>query len=148
MALFWGLLSGCASKKVTLNIVVFNYTESNLTDLIIGESYVQGYYWSKTGGGGVVSGVSVPIGNTTVSWVYDTFAGDERPTSYFARKVDAAVPKPNKGERFLGVHIYPGDVVEFSLSNDIPGKKKLGKSYDKFWYKNKDSFYDSWDKWD
>lgn len=145
MALFSWLLSGCTSNTVTLNIVVFNYTESSLFDLQIGDSFVQGHYRKKTGGGGVVGGVPVPIGETTVSWRYDTYPSDPRPRSQFARKVNAVVPKPEKGDRFLGVHIYPDDVVEFSLSKDIPGKKKQGEPYDNYWYTRKDPFYSRWD---
>ena len=145
MALFSWLLSGCTSNTATLNIVVFNYTESAAFDLVIGESFVQGYHMEKSGGGKVVGGVPVPIGETTVSWYYDTYPDDPRPKSYFARKVDVVVPRPEKGDRFLGVHIYPGDVVEFSLTNGITWKKKQGEPYDHDWLV-KDPLYRGWDK--
>ena len=140
-----GFLGGCASRSATLNVTVINYTESGLSSIKIGNSYVVGYYMEKSGGGSVVGGVKVPIGKAMVSWKYDTFPEDTRPRSYFMREVEVVVPKPSKGDRFLGVHIYPGDIVEFSLSNGIPGKKKPGEPYDDLWYKRNDPFYRSWD---
>ena len=142
MALLSGLLSGCMSRSATLNITVLNYTESNLFDVQIGDSYVQGYYRKKTGGGTGVGGVKVPLGKTTVSWLYDTYPGDPRArTEYFKRRVEVEVPKPSKGDRYLGVHIYPGDIVEFSLSNGMPWRKKQGEPYDHRWYMRNDPFY-------
>ena len=141
-----GFLGGCASRSATLNVTVLNYTDSSVFDLQIGKSFVQGHYRKKSGGGSVVGGVKVPVGKTTVSWFYDTFRGDPRArTEYFKRDVEVVIPKPSKGDRFLGVHIYPGDIVEFSLSNGIPGKKKPGEPYDDLWYKRNDPFYRSWD---
>ena len=140
-----GFLGGCASRSATLNVTVLNYTDINVYDIAIGDSYVQGHYWKKSGGGSVVGGVRVPIGKTIFHWTYSTHPDDTRPESYFKRDVEVVVPKPSKGDRFLGVHIYPGDIVEFSLSKRIPWRKKQGEPYDPNWSMNKDPFYKGWD---
>lgn len=139
-----GFLGGCASRSATLNVTVLNYTDSSVFDLQIGKSFVQGHYRKKSGGGSVVGGVKVPVGKAIMKWEYDTFPEDTRPRSYFMREVEVVVPKPSKGDRFLGVHIYPGDIVEFSLTSGIPWKKKQGEPYNYDW-SMKDPFYKGWD---
>lgn len=141
MALLSGLLSGCMSRSAVLNVTVLNYTDTSIYDIQLGNSYVQGHYWKKSGGGTGVGGVKVPIGTASVKWIYSTFAGDPRPESYFAREVEVQIPKPSKSDRYLGVHIYPGDVVEFSLTNGMPHRKKQGEPYDHHWYMRNDPFY-------
>lgn len=120
---------GCMARTLTVNVVVFNYTPKAMADIWVQGHYVGGFvqeYGPGGTGGGIYCCIDVKPGPTHVTWQYDTIPSDTRPDSYFKRDVVGDIPKPPGPYKYLGVHIYPGDHVEFTLSRDIPSEKKEG----------------------
>lgn len=121
---------GCMARTLTVSVVVFNYTPKAIADIWVQGHYVTGFvqeYGPGGTGGGIVCCIDVKPGPTHVRWQYDTTPSDTRPDEFFKRDVVGVVPKPNGPYKYLGVHVYPDDHVEFTLSRDIPDEKKEGE---------------------
>ncbi|MEY2151363.1 DUF3304 domain-containing protein [Rhodanobacter sp. 115] len=120
---------GCMAHTLTVDVVVFNYTPKALADIWVQDHYVGGFvqeYGPGGTGGGIYCCIEVKPGPTHVRWEYDRSPSDTRPDELFKRDVIGVIPKPHGAYKYLGVHIYPDDHVEFTLSRDIPDEKKEG----------------------
>ena len=118
------------ARTLTVDVVIFNYTPKGLADIWVQNHYVGGFvqeYGPGGTGGGIYCCIEVKPGPAHVKWEYSRPPSDTRPDEFFKRDVVGIIPKPNGPYKYLGVHIYPDDHVEFTLSRDIPEEKKEGE---------------------
>lgn len=124
------MVSGCVRHGAAVHVVVFNYSSRPLANMVVGGQYVLGYlqeYGQGGTGGGIYCCIDVTPGRANVSWEYDRAPSDNRPDDYFKRNVAGVIPRPVDGGKYLGVHVYPDERVEFTLTRDIPSEKKEGE---------------------
>jgi hypothetical protein len=107
-------------KEITLNVVLYSYLNRPIFDVLLndGDIGVANAY----GGGGVMTGVTIPFGPQTLSWRLDGPKGTPRNGETVAVKNSLILTKdqtPPQAE-YLGVHIYPDSTAELFLSQYIP----------------------------
>ena len=115
------------AHEMTLNVVVFNYMPQPLGDVKVGGHNVGGYFQEYNpggAGGGIYCCIDVKPGATQVAWTYGGVEG--APKAGTNASSTGVIPNLSKGYRYLGVHIYPDERVEFTLTRDIPSEKKEG----------------------
>lgn len=109
------------SKEITLDVVLFNYQNIAIFDVLLngGDIGVANVY----GGGGIMTGVAIPFGPQTLTW------RDGASGKTFSVKNSLSLTKdqisPNAG--YLGVHIYPDNTAELTISQYIPETTLRGK---------------------
>lgn len=123
------MAGGCMAHEMTVNVVVFNYTQKPLANVSIQAKYIGGYYqeYSEGTGGKIYCCIDVKSGDANVSWEYDRDPSDNRPDDYFKRSISGVIPEGRSRSKYLGVHVYPSEGVEFTLSRDIPPERKEGE---------------------
>lgn len=130
--LFFAVLpvsGGCVGGKLNVEVVLLNYTSKAIAEVTIQGEYIGGYYqeYGPGGtGGGIYCCIDVKPGSAIIQWEYDRPRGTSVPPEGFVRKVSVLIPEPKVGYKFLGVHIYPDERVEFTLTQDMPSEKKQG----------------------
>lgn len=123
------LLSGCAPRSITVYVTVMNYNLGAIANVWVDDHYVGGFYHGYapgTIGGGAYCCITVKPGPVQVRYEFDRTPSDPRPNDFFKREATGVIPKPHGPYRYLGVHIYPDNHVEFTLSRDLPDEKKEG----------------------
>ncbi|MCD7099296.1 DUF3304 domain-containing protein [Stenotrophomonas sp. MMGLT7] len=121
-------MGGCMAQEMSVNVVVFNYTSSPLGDMVVQGKYVGGYfqaYGSGGTGGGIYCCIDVKPGAADVRWTYGGIEG--APRAGIQASSTGKIPKPSGAYKYLGVHVYPEERVEFTLTRDIPPEKKEGE---------------------
>lgn len=124
------ITGGCMGSKLNVEVVVLNYTPKAIAEITIQDQYIGGYYqeYGPGGtGGGIYCCIDVAPGDASIQWEYDRPRGTPSPPGGFVRKVKGVIPKPKGNYKFLGVHIYPDEKVEFTLTPDMPPEKKQGE---------------------
>ena len=114
------------ARTLTVDVVVMNYTPTAVAYVSVDGHDAGGFYHAYapgTIGGTVYCCIEVKPGPVHVKWEYSRPPSDTRPDELFKRDVVGIIPKPNGPYKYLGVHIYPDDHVEFTLSRDIPEEK-------------------------
>lgn len=129
------LLIGCSvmERKINVEVVVYNYLPVAVGEIRIQGNYIGGYYTEHTSGGTggkIYCCIEVNPGVAEVSWEIDRQPGVQEPPEGWVRAARAEIPRPDKEDKFLGVHIYPGEVVEFTLTSNIRPEKPQGVPYD------------------
>lgn len=108
-------------KEITLDVVLFNYQNIAVFDVLLdgGDIGVANVY----GGGGIMTGVTIPFGPQTLTW------RDGASGKTFSVKNSLVLTKdqisPKAG--YLGVHIYPDNTAELTVSEYIPETTPRGK---------------------
>lgn len=121
---------GCMARTLTVDVVVMNYTPTALAYVSVDGHDAGDFYHAYapgTIGGTVYCCIEVKPGQAHVKWEYDRPPSDTRPDELFKRDEIGIIPTPNGPYKYLGVHIYPDDHVEFTLTRDIPDEKKEGE---------------------
>lgn len=129
---FFALLpitGGCMGNKINVEVVVFNYTERPIAEITVQDQYMGGFYqaYGPGGtGGGIYCCIDVTPGEAEVKWEVGWPVKDPLPPEGINRVGSSVIPKPNGPYKYLGIHIYPDEKVEFTLTRDIPPEKKEG----------------------
>ncbi|QSQ53714.1 DUF3304 domain-containing protein [Xanthomonas cerealis pv. cerealis] len=120
---------GCMAREMTVNVVVFNYTSKPLAEMTVQGKYVGGYfqeYGDGGTGGGVFCCIDVKQGPAEVKW---TYGGEEgTPKTGINASSSGDIPVLRGDYKYLGVHIYPDEKVEFTLTESIPAERREGEN--------------------
>lgn len=115
------------SKEITLDVVLYSYLNRPIFDVLLngGDIGVANAY----GGGGIMTGVSIPFGPQTLSWRLDGPKGTPHNGETVVVRNSLTLTKdqiPSKAE-YLGVHIYPDGTAELAISQYIPEVSPRGQ---------------------
>ena len=104
-----------AKKEVVLSVVLFNYHNRTIFDVLLNGGDI-GLAGPWGGGGGVMTGVTVPLGKQTLSWRW----ADTGDTVTVANVLTLTADQVSSDDRYLGVHIYFDNTAELTLSQYLP----------------------------
>ncbi|SFG12125.1 hypothetical protein SAMN05518865_108205 [Duganella sp. CF458] len=117
------------SNEIVLSVVLFNYVNRPIFEVLLNGSDIGGAM-AYGGGGGIMTGETIPFGAQTLSWRLSGPEGTPRNGDTVMAKNALAIGKnqvpPNS--RYLGVHIYPDDTAEFTFSQYIPEVSPRGET--------------------
>jgi len=102
-------------KEVVLDVVLFSYLKITIFDVHLngGDIGVAGPYG---GGGGVMTGVTIPLGTQTLNW-RDAGSGK----SFSVKNLLTLPPEAiQSNANYLAVHIYPDSTAELMTSENLP----------------------------
>lgn len=112
--------------KVALNVVLFNYLDRPISNVLVdGKMGFSSRPYPSTGGG-MVTGVSVELGPKTVTWRLSGPAGTPRNGETVSNKNSLRLDSVMLGAKYLGIHIYPDDTVELITSIAVPEATQRG----------------------
>lgn len=129
------VIGGCGAleRKMNVEVVVYNYSSNSVSSLRVQGQPVLGHfqrYGPGGTGGSIYCCIEVRSGDAEVQWEVGRPPGTPEPPEGWFRTASAKIPQPASGDKFLGVHIYAGDVVEFTLTPNIRREKPQGVPYD------------------
>ncbi|MFP6562716.1 hypothetical protein WJ542_31105 [Paraburkholderia sp. B3] len=111
-----------AKKEIVLNIVLFNYFNRPIFEVLLDGSEIGGA-GAYGGGGGVMTGVTIPLGKQTLSWRW----ADTGDTVAVENGLSLTADQISDDDRYLGVHIYPDNTAELTLSQYLPEATPKGE---------------------
>ncbi len=130
-------IPACSTKPstATLDVVLFNYLDRSIFDVFVGEHDigVAGPY--PYSGKGTMMGLRFSIGPQKITWRLDGPEGMPRNGEVVFAKNSPELRNVPGNVRFLAVHIYPDDTVEFLLTEHFPGLSPRGRQIDMDWKK-------------
>ncbi len=115
--------------KVVFSVVLFNYLDRPIFDVLIDGKVGFGSDAYPSTGGGIITGIRFDLGPKTVSWRLDGPAGTPRNGETVHNRNPLRLDATVAGARYLGVHIYPDDNVELITSVSLPGKTERGIAF-------------------
>jgi hypothetical protein len=110
------------ADHVVLDVVTFNYSDREIFDIFLNRKWVGSSRGPISGGGGIIAGVTLPLGPQTLTW-RDAGTGKTFTAKNSLTLTPDQIPK---GTRYLGVHIYPDETAELTFSADIPEDSSCG----------------------
>lgn len=129
------LLPGCEGKPMhgTFEVVLFSYLDRPIFDVLVSgmDIGLAGAY--PYSGRGSMSGVSMKYGPHPVSWRLGGPEGMPRNGETVKAKNTPVLQQPTGEHRFLGVHVYTDDTVEFVTSVNFPQLSERGRAFDATW---------------
>lgn len=132
-ALLYPLISRCNRKlfindEMILSVVLFSNVNRPIFDVLLNGIDIGGAN-AYGGGGGILTGVTIPFGAQKLTWRLDGPEGMPGngetvvvKNSLFINE-DQVPPK----SRYIGVHIYPDDTAELTFSQYIPERSIRGE---------------------
>ncbi len=123
----------------SFDVVLFSYLDRPIFDVYLNGTDI-GVAGPFGGGGGLMTGVAVPLGRQMVSWRLDGVDEKGKPyrdngeTTKATNQPTLLAPDPKK--TYLGVYIYPDDTVEIAPSQYWPETTARGSKLYQEWKKN------------
>jgi hypothetical protein len=119
----------CEAKpmNVVLNVVVFNYLDRPILDVLIDGKVGETSDAYPDTGGGTVLDVELALGPKKVTWRLDGPKGMARNGETVTNKNPLQLLEVVPDARYLGIHIYPDDSVELTTSAQRPNKTSRGE---------------------
>lgn len=122
---------GQGNKKMqnytVLNVEMLSYVDRFITDIMFNGTDLG--VMNKYGGTGTITGVRIPFGVQTLTWVLDGPKGTPRNGEHMKIK-NTLVITPElipPGTRYLGLHLYPDDTAEVTFSDSMPEESVRGR---------------------
>lgn len=110
-----------------VNVIVFNYNSYPVANISVANQSIAGYFDSyRPGrpGGSMYCCIEISAGATEVQWIYGGVKGSAKAGEQ--DKAVGIVPALSRNTLILGVHMYPGSTVEFTLTHNLPHEKRRG----------------------
>ncbi|PHV13758.1 hypothetical protein CSQ90_27355 [Janthinobacterium sp. BJB303] len=114
-------------KETALHVEVFSYVDRVISDISFNGTGLG--VMNRYGGTGTITDVYIPFGIQTLKWTLDGPEGTPRNGERMTPK-NQLVISPEQippGTRYLGIHVYPDDTVEFTFAESIPERTVRGK---------------------
>lgn len=105
-----------SSMNVTLNVVLFSYLDRPIFDVRIDGAVGETSDAYPNTGKGVIAGVEFTLGPKKVTWKLDGPRGAPRVGDTVVNKNPLELRDIIPDASYLGVHIYPDETVEFTIS--------------------------------
>jgi len=112
---------------ITLDVVLFSYLDRPIFDVLVGKRDVgiAGEY--PRSGRGTMMGMQFPVGPQKVTW---RFADTGETIN--ARNTPELKDVP-RSARYLAIHIYSDETVEFVYTEHFPGLSERGEKFNTEW---------------
>ncbi len=120
---------------VTLDVVLFSYLDRPIFDVLVGKRDVgiAGEY--PRSGRGTMMGMQFQAGPQKVTWRLDGPEGTHRNGETVIAKNIPELKNIPATARYLAIHIYPDDTVEFIYTEHFPGLSERGEKFNAEWEK-------------
>ena len=107
-------------KEIWLNVVMNSYVDRNHTNIFFNDTTLG--VTTKFGMTGIIVDVRIPFGVQTLRWELDGPVGTPRIGEVVTAKGPLVISPEQipPGTRYLGIHLYPDDTVEFTFAEGIP----------------------------
>lgn len=107
-------------KEIWLNVVMNSYVDRIHTNIFFNDTTLG--VTAKFGTTGTIVGVRIPFGVQTLRWELDGPRGTPRIGEAVTAKGPLVISSEQipRGTRYLGIHLYPDDTVEFTFAEGIP----------------------------
>jgi hypothetical protein len=120
--------NACEAKPmITLDVVLFSYLDRPIFDVLVGNRNIGVAGPFPHSGRGTMSGMQFTLGSQKVTWTLDGPEGMARNGEVVTAKNQPELKNIPPGARYLAVHIYPDDTVEFLFSEHFPGLSQQGE---------------------
>jgi hypothetical protein len=111
------------AEAIEIDISTYSYIERPIFDIYSNKTTI-----GAAGGGSVIAGASVKLGPQVVTWRLDGPKGMARNGETVTAKNAPLLAPPPSTARYLGIHIYPDDTVEFIYSQYLPERTERGEA--------------------
>ncbi|WP_157201732.1 hypothetical protein [Massilia sp. Root335] len=122
---------GQGGKKVgsyiVLDVEMFSYVDRAIHDIMFNGTDLG--VMNRYGGTGTITGVRIPYGVQTLTWVLGGPKGTPRNGEHMKIK-NKLIISPEQipaGTGYLGLHLYPDDTAEVAFSESMPERSARGK---------------------
>lgn len=107
-------------KEIWLNVEVISYIDHVITNIFFNGTPLG--VMNRYGATGTIAGVQIPFGVQTLHWELDGPKGTPRIGEVVIPKGPLVISPEQipPGTRYLGIHLYPDDTVEFTFAEGIP----------------------------
>ena len=115
-------------RETALNVEVFSYVDRVITDISFNGTGLG--VMNRYGGTGTITDVYIPFGKQTLKWTLDGPEGTPRNGEILIAR-NQLIISPEQipaGTRYLGIHLYPDDTVEFTFAEGIPERTARGRN--------------------
>ena len=112
---------------VTLDVVLFSYLDRPIFEVIVGKHDVGVAGAYPYSGRGTMTGVQFSLGSQKITWRY-TDTGE----TIIAKNTPELKDIPPNA-RYLAIHIYPDNTVEFIFTEHFPGLSPRGEKFNAEW---------------
>src|SRR5262249_1525812 len=109
-------------KEVVMDVVVFNYTDRPIFEVLL-DHKIDGGAADYTGGRAIVVGGTVALGPQTLTW-RDAGSGE---TFRVKNSLNLAADQIPPEARYLAIHIYPDKTAELTFAQYLPAPTPRGK---------------------
>ena len=115
-------------KETRLNVEVFSYVDRVIVDISFNGTGLG--VMNRYGGTGTITDVYIPFGKQTLKWTLDGPEGTPRNGEIMTAR-NQLIISPDQipaGTRYLGIHLYPDDTVEFTFAEGLPERTARGRN--------------------
>jgi hypothetical protein len=129
------LNSGCEAKTMhgTFEVILFSYLDRTIFEVLVSGFEIGAAGEYPYSGGASMSGVTMKYGPHKVSWRLGGPEGMARNGETVRATNEPVLARPPASHRFLGVHIYTDNTVEFVTSVHFPELSERGRAFDAAW---------------
>ncbi|MFS2022436.1 hypothetical protein ACL58G_05080 [Massilia sp. GER05] len=126
-------LSACGQGgKIMNNYIVLNVEMFSNLDRSIGDIMFNGEdlgVMNKYGATGLITGVRIPFGVQSLTWMLDGPPGTPRNGEHVKIKNELVILPEQipPGTKYLGLHLYPDFTAEVTFSESLPERTSRGK---------------------
>ena len=115
-------------KEIWLNVEVISYIDHVITNIFFNGTPLG--VMNRYGATGTIAGVQIPFGVQTLHWELDGPEGTPRIGEVVTAKGPLVISPEQipPGTRYLGIHLYPDDTVEFTCSDGPPEVTARGRN--------------------
>jgi hypothetical protein len=110
-----------------LDVEMFSYIDRAIGDIIFNGTDLG--VMNKYGGTGLITGVRIPFGLQTLTWMLDGPKGTPRNGEIVKIKNTLVVSSEQipPETQYLGLHLYPDDTAEIIFSESMPEESARGR---------------------
>ena len=131
-----GKMNDSKNNVAYFDVVLFSYLDRPIFDVYLNGKDI-GVAGPFGGGGGLMTGVAVPLGPQVISWRLDGVDKEGKPLKDNGGTVKAknqpVLTHPDPKKSYLGVHIYPDNTVEVIPEPYWPEKTPKGLDINRQW---------------
>lgn len=115
-------------KETRLNVEVFSYVDQGIVNISFNGTGLG--VMSRYGCTGTITDVYIPFGIQKLKWTFDGPQGTPRNGEIMTAR-NQLIISPEQipaGTRYLGIHVYPDDTVEFTFAEGLPEQTARGRN--------------------
>lgn len=110
------------AEAIEIDIGTYSYIERPIFDIFSNKITI-----GAAGGGSVIANARIKLGPQIATWRLDGPKGMARNGESMTAKNTPVLAMPPRNARYLGIHIYPDDTVEFIYSQYLPERTERGE---------------------